>query len=163
MKGKRFVYSLIALLVAIIIVGGGWIALNIPLSQHHQLYDYSDASASLPAQIQSGGSISIDWWGSPAPDLYRYTKPRAYATVPMALTVLIVPEAIFRQQSPYCGKHIQATVLDVVRTDNRTGASWYARVITIPRTLHPGYYELLRIASSQVRSACFSNTMYVSA
>jgi hypothetical protein len=163
MKEKRLVSGLIALLIAIIVVGGGWIELNsIPLNRSHQLYDYSDVSASLPRQIPRGRSIHIDWWGYPAPALYAYTKP-PYATIPMELIVLIVPEATFLAQSPYCGKHTQATVLDEFSTDNRTGASWYARAVTIPRTMHSGAYELMRMVVSSIRSSCFSNTISVSA
>ena len=167
MKGKRFLYKFlyrfIAPLVALIVVGG-WITLEKPSllpNQPHQLYDYSDYSASLPAKVQSGESIHIDWRGYPDPVLYAYTKPRAYATVPMTLSVLAIPQAIFHQQWTFCGKRTQAMMLDVIRTDNRTGASWYTRVITSPHTLHPGSYELVRIASSPVRSACFSKTIFI--
>jgi hypothetical protein len=162
-KDKRFIFGLIALLVAILVVAGRWIALNtLPFSQSHALYDYSDSSASLPRQIMRGGSIHVDWWGYPAPDLYAYTKP-PYATVPMELVVLIVPEATFRAQSPYCGKQVQAQVIDVVHISNRTGASSYVRTVTIPSHLQPGQYELMRVVHSPVRSSCFSNVIDVSA
>src|SRR5690348_11723616 len=100
MKEKKFVYGFLAVLIAIIVVGSGWIALNnISSSQPHQLYDYSDASASLPRDISAGDSIHIDWRGYPDPDLYSFTKPRAYATVSIDLTVLLIPEATFRARS----------------------------------------------------------------
>jgi hypothetical protein len=163
MKDKRFVLGVIALFMVVLVVAVGWIALNtLPLSQSHALYDYSDASASLPRNIMRGGSIRINWWGYSNPDLYQYTKPKAYATLSIELTVLLIPEATFRAH-PYCSQYPQTIVLDEVKTDNRTGASWYMRVVTIPHTVHPGAYELIRMVTSSIRSSCFSNTIYVSA